>query len=66
VTVSVGALESDFVAVFGHRHHGQAAALAFPSSVGQKVNQAPADLLETDAFCCFVPYTSSTSYRRVL
>src|ERR1700737_5217841 len=62
--MAVGALESDRAVALGHRHHGQAAALTLPRSVGQKVSQAPTGLFETDAFSCSVPYTCFTSYRR--
>src|SRR4030088_2128599 len=55
--MAVGALERHEAILFLHRHHRQAAALAFARSIGEKVAQAPADLHETDAFCCSVPYT---------
>src|SRR5437867_2518035 len=57
--MAVGALQRDRAIAFGHRHHRQATAVTFACPVGQKVAQAPADLIENDAFCCSVPYTGS-------
>src|SRR5713226_8216529 len=62
--MAVGALERDQAIAFGNRHHGQAAAVTLASAIGEKVAQVPADLLETDAFCCSVRYTGRASYRR--